>query len=186
MSEEKTVPILIRDFFGVVALAFTVFGFMALMTFSADDPSFYKNTAGGDVANSTGMVGAYFADGLARVFGSGSFFFPVITALLGWALIRGKDFHNWPLILGSGILFLIGLCSLLATQFKVDPFFGTAVPVGGLVGHGLGGFLLAWLNASGAVLTLTTLLFVAFLVMLYKLSLSPDGSFLAARTKAGY
>ncbi|MBT5350088.1 MAG: DNA translocase FtsK [Nitrospina sp.] len=165
MSEEKTVPILIRDFFGVVALAFTVFGFMALMTFSADDPSFYKNTAGGDVANSTGMVGAYFADGLARVFGSGSFFFPVITALLGWALIRGKDFHNWPLILGSGILFLIGLCSLLATQFKVDPFFGTAVPVGGLVGHGLGGFLLAWLNASGAVLTLTTLLFVAFLVM---------------------
>ena len=165
MSEEKTVPILIRDFFGVVALAFTVFSFMALMTFSADDPSFYKNTAGGDVANSTGMVGAYFSDGLARVFGSGSFFFPVITAFLGWALIRGKDFHNWPLILGSGILFLIGLCSLLAIQFKVDPFFGTSAPVGGLVGHGLGGFLVVWLNASGAVLTLIPLLLVAFLVM---------------------
>jgi DNA segregation ATPase FtsK/SpoIIIE, S-DNA-T family len=165
MSDEKTVHILIRDFFGVVALAFTVFGFMALITYSPGDPSFYKNTAGGDVANSTGMVGAYFSDGLARVFGSGSFFFPVITAFLGWALIRGKDFHNWPLILGSGILFLIGLCSLLAIQFKVDPFFGTAVPVGGLVGLGLGGFLVTWLNASGAVLTLVTLLLVAFLVM---------------------
>ena len=165
MSEEKTVPILIRDFFGVVALAFTVFGFMALMTFSPDDPSFNKSVTGGDVANSVGMVGAYFSDGLARVFGSGSFFFPVIMAFLGWALIRGKDFHNWLLIMSSGILFLVGLCSLLSIQFTVDPFFGQAVPVGGLIGHGLGGFLVAWLNPSGAVLTLITLLFVAFLVM---------------------
>jgi DNA segregation ATPase FtsK/SpoIIIE, S-DNA-T family len=165
MSEEKTVHILIRDFFGVVALAFTVFGIMALITFSPDDPSFNKSVAGGDAANSAGMVGAYFSDGLARAFGSGSFFFPVITAFLGWALIRGKDFHNWPLILGSGILFLVGLCSLLAIQFKVDPFFGNAVPVGGLVGHGLGGFLVTWMNPSGAVLTLITLLIVAFLVM---------------------
>ncbi|MBT5957707.1 MAG: DNA translocase FtsK [Nitrospina sp.] len=165
MSEEKTVPVLIRDFFGVVALAFTVFGFMALMTFSPDDPSFNKSVTGGDVANSVGMVGAYFSDGLARVFGSGSFFFPVIMAFLGWALIRGKDFHNWLLIMSSGILFLVGLCSLLSIQFTVDPFFGQAVPVGGLIGHGLGGFLVAWLNPSGAVLTLITLLFVAFLVM---------------------
>ena len=165
MSEEKTVPILIRDFFGVVALAFTVFGFMALMTFSPDDPSFNKSVTGTNVANSVGMVGAYFSDGLATAFGSGSFFFPVITAFLGWALIRGKDFHNWPLILGSGVLFLIGLCSLLAIQFKVDPYFEGAVPVGGVIGSGLGGFLVAWLNASGAVLSLITLLFVAFLVM---------------------
>jgi DNA segregation ATPase FtsK/SpoIIIE, S-DNA-T family len=165
MSEEKTVHILIRDFFGVVALAFTVFSLMALMTFFPDDPSFNKSIAGAHVANSAGIVGAYFADGLAHVFGSGAFFFPVITAFLGWALVRGKDFHNWSLILTSGILFLIGLCSLLAIQFEVDPFFGSAVPVGGLVGHGLGGFLVAWLNASGAVLTLLTLLLVAFLVM---------------------
>ena len=165
MSEEKKVHNLIRDFFGVVALAFTVFGFMALMTYSPNDPSFNKIIAGGDVVNSTGMVGAYFSDGLARVFGSGSFFFPVITAFLGWALIRGKDFHNWPLILGSGILFLVGLCSLLAIHFKIDPFFDTAVPVGGMVGFELGGFLVAWLNPSGAVLTLVTILFMAFIVM---------------------
>lgn len=165
MSEEKTVHILIRDFFGVVALAFTVFSVMALMTFSPDDPSFNKSVTGANVANSAGMVGAYFSDGLARVFGSGSFFFPVITVFLSWALVRGKDFHNLPLILSSGLLFLVGLCSLLAIQFEVDPFFGSAVPVGGLIGHGLGGFLVAWLNASGAVLSLVTLLFVAFLVM---------------------
>ncbi|MFT4578013.1 MAG: S-DNA-T family DNA segregation ATPase FtsK/SpoIIIE [Nitrospinales bacterium] len=165
MSEEKTVHILIRDFFGVVALAFTVFGFMALITFSSGDPSFNKSVTGMNVVNSGGMVGAYLADGLARVFGSGSFFFPVITAILGWALIRGKQVQNWPLILGSGTLFLVGLCSLLAIQFTADPFFGKAIPVGGLVGNGLGGFLVTWLNPSGAVLTLITLLFISFMVM---------------------
>jgi DNA segregation ATPase FtsK/SpoIIIE, S-DNA-T family len=169
MSEEKnketTVHILIRDFFGVVALAFTVFGFMALITFSSGDPSFNKSVTGMDVANSGGMVGAYLADGLARVFGSGSFFFPVITALLGWALIRGKQVQNWPLILGSGTLFLVGLCSLLAIQFTADPFFGKTIPVGGLVGAELGGFLVTWLNPSGAALILITLLFISFMVM---------------------
>jgi len=165
MSEEKTVHILIRDFFGVVALAFTVFGLMALLSFSPGDPSFNKSVTGANVTNSVGMVGAYFSDALARVFGSGSFFFPVLTAFLGWTLIRGKNHLNWPLILSSGLLFLIGLCSLLAIQFEVDPFFGSAVPVGGLVGHGLGGFLVVWLNAGGAVLTLITLLLIAFLVM---------------------
>lgn len=166
MSEEKKIHILIRDFFGVVVLAFTVFGFMALITFSSGDPSFNKSVTGMNVVNSGGMVGAYLADGLARIFGSGSFFFPVITAIFGWALIRSKQVQNWPLILGSGTLFLIGLCSLLAIQFTADPFFGKAVLVGGLVGDGLGGFLVTWLNPSGAVLTLITLLFISFMVMI--------------------
>tara|TARA_B100001142_G_scaffold250233_1_gene250350 strand:- start:657 stop:2987 length:2331 start_codon:yes stop_codon:yes gene_type:complete len=165
MSKEKTVNTLIQDFFGVVTLACTVFSLMALITFSPNDTSFNKSVTGSDVENSVGMVGAYFSGGLASVFGSGSFFFPVITLLLSWTLIRGKGFYNLPLILSSGLLFLVGLCSLLAIQLEVDPFFGSAVLVGGLVGHSLGGFLIDWLNTSGAVLTLITILFVAFLVM---------------------
>ena len=165
MSEEKTAHVLIRDFFGVVALAFTVFGFMALMTFSSTDPTFNKSVSDGNVINSGGMVGAYLSDGLILIFGSGSFFVPVITAVIGWILIRGKESQNWLLILGSGVLFLVGFCSLLAIQFDVDPFFGKVIPVGGLIGDGLGGFLVTWLNPSGAVLTLLTVVFISFMVM---------------------
>ena len=165
MSEEKTAHVLIRDFFGVVALAFTVFGFMALMTFSSTDPTFNKSVSDGNVINSGGMVGAYLSDGLILIFGSGSFFVPVITAVIGWILIRGKGSQNWLLILGSGVLFLVGFCSLLAIQFDVDPFFGKVIPVGGLIGDGLGGFLVTWLNPSGAVLTLLTVVFISFMVM---------------------
>ena len=165
MSEEKTAHVLIRDFFGVVALAFTVFGLMALMTFSSTDPTFNKSVSEGNVINSGGLVGAYLADGLVLIFGSGSFFVPVITAVIGWILIRGKDTQNWSLVLGSGVLFLVGLCSLMAIQFATDPFFEKVVPVGGLIGDVLGGFLVTWLNPSGAVLTLLTLIFISFMVM---------------------
>ena len=165
MSEEKTAHVLIRDFFGVVALAFTVFGLMALMTFSSTDPTFNKSVSEGNVINSGGLVGAYLADGLVLIFGSGSFFVPVITAVIGWILIRGKDTQNWSLVLSSGVLFLVGLCSLLAIQFEADPFFEKVVPVGGLIGDVLGGFLVTWLNPSGAVLTLLTLIFISFMVM---------------------
>ena len=165
MSEEETAHVLIRDFFGVVALAFTVFGFMALMTFSSTDPTFNKSVSDGNVINSGGMVGAYLADGLILIFGSGSFFVPVITAVIGWILIRGKEAQDWSLILGSGVLFLVGLCSLLAIQFDVDPFFKKVVPAGGLIGDGLGSFLVTWLNPSGAVLTILTVVFISFMVM---------------------
>jgi S-DNA-T family DNA segregation ATPase FtsK/SpoIIIE len=53
----------------------------------------------------------------------------------------------------------------LTIQFKIDPFFDTAVPVGGMIGLELGRFLVAWLNPSGAVLTLVTILFMTFVVM---------------------
>ncbi len=165
MSEDKTAHVLIRDFFGVVALAFTVFGLMALMTFSSTDPTFNKSVSEGNVINSGGLVGAYLADGLVIIFGSGSFFVPVITAVIGWILIRGKQAQNWSLILGSGVLFLVGLCSLLAIQFEADPFFGKVIPAGGLIGDLSGGFLVTWLNPSGAVLTLLTLIFISFMVM---------------------
>ena len=165
MSEEKTAHVLIRDFFGVVALAFTVFGFMALITFSSTDPTFNKSVSDGNVINSGGLIGAYLADGLVLIFGTGSFFVPVITGVIGWILIRGKEAQNWSLILGSGVMFLVGLCSLLAIQFDVDPFFKKVVPAGGLIGDGLGSFLVTWLNPSGAVLTILTVVFISFMVM---------------------
>ena len=84
MSEEKTVNVLVRDFFGVLALAFTVFGFMALNSFSSTDPSFNKSVTGTEVLNSGGMVGAYLADGLVLIFGTGSFFVPVLGAFFKW------------------------------------------------------------------------------------------------------
>ncbi|SVE47972.1 uncharacterized protein METZ01_LOCUS500826, partial [marine metagenome] len=39
------------------------------------------------VTNSGGLIGAYISDGLVQLFGSGAFFFPIITLIIGWAAV---------------------------------------------------------------------------------------------------
>ena len=162
----EKVPILIRDFLGIATLAFSLFAIVSLVTYSPADPSMNTSfSSQAAVTNSGGLVGAYISDGLAQLFGSGAFFFPLITLIMGWALIRGKEFHHWPLRLGSGIFLLIGLCALCSVQFNTDPVFKNSVQVGGLTGETLGRFLVMWLSTIGATIFLVTLVFASLLAM---------------------
>ena len=162
----EKVPILIRDFLGIATLAFSLFAIVSLVTYSPADPSMNTSfSSQAAVTNSGGLVGAYISDGLAQLFGSGAFFFPLITLIMGWALIRGKEFHHWPLRLGSGIFLLIGLCALCSVQFNTDPVFKNSVQVGGLTGETLGRFLVMWFSTIGATIFLVTLVFASLLAM---------------------
>ena len=155
-----------RDFLGILALAFTLFALLALVTYAPNDPSFNQtSSAKSSVSNYGGVVGAYLADGMVQVFGTGAFVLPLTTFILAWAMIRKKQFHNLPVIFASGGLLLISLCSFLHVQLGTDPFYGTAALPGGLVGNTLGHFLITWLNKVGATLTLSTLLLIAFIAM---------------------
>ena len=162
----EKVPILIRDFLGIATLAFSLFAIVSLVTYSPADPSMNTSfSSQAAVTNSGGLVGAYISDGLAQLFGSGAFFFPLITLIMGWALIRGKEFHHWPLRLGSGIFLLIGLCALCSVQFNTDPVFKNSVQAGGLTGETLGRFLVMWFSTIGATIFLVTLVFASLLAM---------------------
>ncbi len=163
---EKKLSILIRDFFGILVIAFTIFSFLSLTTYSPKDPSLTSVVSGKiKVVNKGGLVGAYIADTLVQMFGAGAFFFPVLTLIIGWALIRGKQFHHWPWILISGMLFLVSLCALFQAVLPADPYFGKKVATGGMAGSALGVFLVRWLNQGGAVLTLSTFMLLSLLGM---------------------
>ena len=78
MNEKES--IFIRDFLGIAILAFSLFAIVSLITYSPADSS--MNTSLSEqatITNSGGLVGAYIADGLVQLFGSGAFFFPLIT-----------------------------------------------------------------------------------------------------------
>ena len=163
---KKTFSVLIRDFFGILIIAFTLFSLFSMTTYSPDDPSLHNAVSGkSQVLNLGGMVGAYISDSLVQMFGTGAFFFPVLTFILGWALIRGQNFEHWPWVLASAVLCLVSLCALGAVLLETDPFFGQKVVTGGLTGSLIGSFLVRWLNQGGAVLTLGTFLFVSILGM---------------------
>ena len=162
---EKT-SIFIRDALGMTVLAFSLFAIVSLATYSPGDPSMNTSLSSQDsVANSGGLIGAYVSDGLVQLFGSGAFFFPLITLIIGWACVRGKEFSHWPLRLVSGIFLLTGLCALCAVQMSFDPIFKNSTQVGGLTGAVLGKFLVMWLSDVGATIFLITMILVSLLAM---------------------
>ena len=162
----KKTSIFIRDFLGIAVLAFSLFSIVSLATHSPTDPSMNTSLSSQRlVANSGGIVGAYISDGLVQFFGSGAFFFPVITMIIGWACVRGKEFNHWPLRLFSGVFLLIGLCALCAVQMNSDPIFTNYAQVGGLTGAVLGRFLVMWLSNVGATIFLITMILASLLAM---------------------
>ena len=155
-----------RDFFGLLLIGFAVFSLVALTSFSPGDPSFNNFVSTEmEAKNLGGRVGACLADGLAQVFGAGAFIFPLITALLGWAVIRGRAFPRWRVVLFFGTLFMAAFCSLLYVQYPGDPWFGTAAYAGGMTGAYFGPYLITWFNVSGAHLVLGIFLTICLLAM---------------------
>ncbi|MFQ5444197.1 MAG: DNA translocase FtsK 4TM domain-containing protein, partial [Nitrospinales bacterium] len=57
---EKNLPTFFRDFLGVLAVAFTLFALISLMTYDPEDPSFNKsfNIKPEAISNQGGLVGA--------------------------------------------------------------------------------------------------------------------------------
>jgi len=158
---------LTRDFLGILTIGFSLLILVSMLSYSIDDPSFNKfSSQETEIKNLGGVVGAHLADSLIQVFGSGAFVFPAIIFLVGGALIRGREFSRWPMVLGFGTLFLLGFCSLLGVQCRADPFFGDAVEAGGLVGHRASYLMVFWLSPFGARLVLITLMMLAGVAML--------------------
>ena len=162
---EKT-SIFIRDFLGIAILAFSLFTIVSLATYSATDPSMNTSLSSQElVTNSGGLVGAYISDGLVQLFGSSSFFFPMITLIIGWACVRRKEFNHWPLRLVSGIFLLTGICALSAVLMNAGPVFKGYAEIGGLTGAVLGKFLVIWLSPVGATIFLITMILASLLAM---------------------
>ncbi|MFA6346131.1 MAG: DNA translocase FtsK 4TM domain-containing protein, partial [Syntrophales bacterium] len=69
---------------GVVCLAGALFLFLSLFSYHPLDPSFTHFTAGdAPIHNLAGTVGSHTADTLARLFGFGVFWFPVVLVIAG-------------------------------------------------------------------------------------------------------
>ncbi|MGP0566090.1 MULTISPECIES: DNA translocase FtsK [unclassified Nitrospina] len=156
----------LRDVFGVMLIGFTVFALYSLLTYTPKDPSLHSQVIQAvEVENNGGIVGAYLADLLVQTFGTGAFVFPLITFIVSWGLIRGREFSRWPAMLSFGFLFWVVLCGLLTMSFDPDPYFGHATVSGGVAGGYISSYLVLWLNAWGARLVLVTMMFIAIMGM---------------------
>jgi DNA segregation ATPase FtsK/SpoIIIE, S-DNA-T family len=139
---------------GVLALVL----FVALATYSPDDPGFSFTGTSTVVHNRIGPVGAWVADMLYFLFGRPAFLFPVMLGGACWLLFRrvkgepGSGSRANTAVRVSGfLLVLFASCGLVTLHWDPGPLRQTA---GGIVGSLIGRGLAGGLDFLGATLLL--------------------------------
>ena len=139
------------------ALAFILW--FALFTYDPADPGFSQATAGSDVQNGVGRVGALIADLLFNFFGRPAYLFTVMVFYLGWMLYREQKTQqaltrmDFALRFGGFLATLVTSSALSTLHFSPVGFNETA---GGIVGQVVGHSLESVMKLLGA----STLLFM--------------------------
>jgi S-DNA-T family DNA segregation ATPase FtsK/SpoIIIE len=124
------------------ALAFILW--FALFTYDPADPGFSQATAGSEVQNGVGRVGALVADLLFNFFGRPAYLFTVMVFYLGWMLYREQKTQqaltrmDFALRFGGFLATLVTSCALSTLHFSPVGFNETAGGIAGqVVGHSL-------------------------------------------------
>jgi DNA segregation ATPase FtsK/SpoIIIE, S-DNA-T family len=135
---------------GIVALVL----FMALLTYSPDDPGFSYTGTATAIHNRIGLIGAWLADVLFFLFGRPAFLLPVVLAAAGWSLQRrlnaaGVSRVNALVRIAGFVLILVASCALTTLHWQPGVLRQSA---GGVVGSLVGGGLAAGVDFLGATL----------------------------------
>ena len=139
--------------------ALAVILWFALFTYDPADPGFSQATAGAEIQNGVGRVGALVADLLFNFFGLPAYLFTVMVFYLGWMLYREQKTQqaltrmDFALRFGGFLATLLTSCALATLHFSPEGFNETA---GGIVGQVIGHSLESVMKLLGA----STLLFM--------------------------
>ena len=155
--ERPPLPVWVREALGLALLVCAVFLCICLLSYAPEtDPGFFHriSTPRQDAGNLGGVVGAYAASLLRETLGLGSYF---VCALLAWGgvlVLRGRKPRMAPWKIPLGLLTLIWVSTLFALLLPDRP----TPHQGGIVGHQVAQWLLAYLHPTGSYLLIGLLL----------------------------
>ena len=155
----------VSEFFGVALFAVALVWLISLVTYSSADAVWFFNT-GGDLppTNFAGRVGAFLAEISYQIFGFASYLVPVLLVVAGWH-------YFWCRPIKAAYTKLIGLvlmfgctAAFLSLTFGALDVSGKAFRAGGYLGQSLAGLFAAYLNRTGSIIVILTLLFLSVIL----------------------
>jgi S-DNA-T family DNA segregation ATPase FtsK/SpoIIIE len=155
----------LSEFIGVALFALALIWVIALASYSAADPVWFFNT-GADLppANFAGRIGAFVAELSYQLLGYAAYLVPLVALVLGWHYFWCREVDAaYTKIVGSGLLFAC-VSSFLSLAFGTLDVSGKAFRAGGYVGDWLAALLAEYLNRSGSIIFILTLLFLAIIL----------------------
>ena len=150
---------------GVGLFALSVIWLIALVSYSPADPVWFFNT-GADLppSNFAGRIGAFLAELSFQLGGYAAYLAPVVSAGIGWHYFwcRALD-APYTKAIGAGLLFCC-TAAFMALAFGRLDVAGKEFRAGGSLGAALAGLLAEYLNRTGSIVLILTLLFLAIIL----------------------
>ena len=155
----------LSEFIGVALFALALMWLISLASYSSADPVFFFTT-GSDVPplNFGGRVGAFLAELSYQMLGYSAYLVPIVLVVSGWHYFwcRVPDAAYTKLV-GAALLFGC-VSSFLSLAFGSLHVSNREILAGGYLGRGLASFLAEYLNKTGSIILILTLLFLSIIL----------------------
>ncbi len=154
------------EFFGVALFAAALFSLVALATYDPADPVWFFSTDGHETpVNFAGRVGAFVAELSYQLVGFSAYLLPLVLIVLGWH-------YFWCRAIEAAYIRTVGLgltlactASFLTLAFSAFDTSERPFRAGGYLGGWLASLLAEYLNRTGSIILILTILFLAVLLM---------------------
>ena len=155
----------VSEFCGVALFASALIWLIALATYSPSDPVWFFSTSSVQApANFVGRVGAFLAELSFQLLGDGSFLIPATLVVVGWHYFWCRPIDAvYTKLTGGALLFGCVTAFLSLVLGSVD-VAGKPFRAGGYLGDWLAAQLSGYLNRTGSIIVIVTLLFLAVIL----------------------
>jgi DNA segregation ATPase FtsK/SpoIIIE, S-DNA-T family len=155
----------LSEFIGVALFAMALMTLISLASYS-DADSVWFFTTGSDLppVNFGGRVGAFLAELSYQLLGYSAYLLPIVLVVSGWHYFwcRVPDAAYTKLV-GAGLLFAC-VSSFLSLAFGTLRVANREMAAGGYLGKWLASFLAEYLNKTGSIILILTLLFLSIVL----------------------
>ncbi len=161
----STVSRRLREFVGVALFAAALIWIISLASYEPSDPVWFFSTgAHAAPVNFAGRVGAFLAELSFQLFGYASYLIPGVLVVVGWNYFWCRSLDAVATkATGVGLLFAC-LSAFLSLVFATLEVSGKAFRAGGYAGEFLANELSDYLNRTGSIIVILTVMFLSVII----------------------
>jgi DNA segregation ATPase FtsK/SpoIIIE, S-DNA-T family len=162
---ESTLSRRISEFLGVALFALALIWLISLVTYEPSDPVWFFTTDTSHAPlNFVGRVGAFLSELSFQLSGYTAYLIPAVIAILGWHYFWCQTPDAAYTKITGVALFFVCATAFLSLAFGSTDVAGKTFDAGGSAGAWFGSMLAEYLNRTGSIIVLLTLMMLAVIL----------------------
>jgi S-DNA-T family DNA segregation ATPase FtsK/SpoIIIE len=161
----STVSRRVSEFLGVALFAAALIWIISLASYEPNDPAWFFSTGAHiDPVNFAGRVGAFLAELSFQLVGYAAYMIPALMVAVGWNYFWCRKVDAAATKATGGLLLFGCVSAFLSLVFGALDVSGKSFRAGGYLGEFLAKVLTGYLNRTGALIVILTLIFLSIII----------------------